>query len=105
QMTVELVEEFRKASGVFPIEPDSSSGSYFWAADWLLRRGGMTSFSRVSVQQWPNVVVPLQIDTQFPKRIQPDLPAQLSRQNELGDSIMTAIVIAPFAGKAVRFTD
>jgi 3-phosphoshikimate 1-carboxyvinyltransferase len=55
------------------------------------------------VQQWPDEF--LQVDTWFPKRIEPDLPAQISRQNELGDSIMTAIVIAPFAGKPVRFTD
>jgi 3-phosphoshikimate 1-carboxyvinyltransferase len=102
-MTSTLMEQFERAGDVFPIEPDSSSASYLWSAGWLLKRDPKTAASRVSVQQWPQEF--LQVDTWFPKRIEPDLPAQLSRQNELGDSIMTAIVIAPFANKPVRFTD
>jgi 3-phosphoshikimate 1-carboxyvinyltransferase len=102
-MTSTLMEQFERAREVFPIEPDSSSASYLWAAGWLLKRDPKTAASRISVQQWPAEF--LQVDTWFPKRIEPDLPAQISRQNELGDSIMTAIVIAPFANKPVRFTD
>jgi 3-phosphoshikimate 1-carboxyvinyltransferase len=102
-MTSRLMEQFERAMEVFPIEPDSSSASYLWAAGWLLKRDPKTAASRISVQQWPAEF--LQVDTWFPKRIEPDLPAQISRQNELGDSIMTAIVIAPFANKPVRFTD
>ena len=102
-MTSTLIRQFETAQGEFPIEPDSSSASYLWAAGWLLRRDARTAASRVTVQQWPQEF--LQVDTWFPKRIEPDLPAQISRQNELGDSIMTAIVIAPFANKSVRFTD
>lgn len=102
-MTSTLMEQFERAGEVFPIEPDSSSASYLWAAGWLLKRNAKTAASRVTVQQWPTEF--LQVDTWFPKRIEPDLPAQISRQNELGDSIMTAIVIAPFANKPVRFTD
>jgi 3-phosphoshikimate 1-carboxyvinyltransferase len=100
-----FVESTAASSGElsFPIEPDSSSASYFWAAGWLLKRDPKTASSRVSAQQWPQEF--LQVDTWFPKRIEPDLPAQLSRQNELGDSIMTAIVLAPFASNPVRFTD
>jgi 3-phosphoshikimate 1-carboxyvinyltransferase len=102
-MTSTLMKQFDRAGEMFPIEPDSSSASYLWAAGWLLKRDPKTAASRVTVQQWPGEF--LQVDTWFPKRIEPDLPGQLSRQSELGDSIMTAIVIAPFAAKAVRFTD
>jgi 3-phosphoshikimate 1-carboxyvinyltransferase len=102
-MTSTLMKQFDRAGEMFPIEPDSSSASYLWAAGWLLKRDPKTAASRVTVQQWPGEF--LQVDTWFPKRIEPDLPGQLSRQSELGDSIMTAIVIAPFAGSAVRFTD
>jgi 3-phosphoshikimate 1-carboxyvinyltransferase len=102
-MTSTLMRQFERAGDVFPIEPDSSSASYLWAAGWLLKRDAKMASSRVTVQQWPEEF--LQVDTWFPKRIEPDLPAQISRQNELGDSIMTAIVIAPFASKPVRFTD
>jgi 3-phosphoshikimate 1-carboxyvinyltransferase len=102
-MTSTLIAQFERAGEVFPIEPDSSSASYLWAAGWLLKRGAKTAASRVMVQQWPDEF--LQVDTWFPKRIEPDLPSQISRQNELGDSIMTAIVIAPFAKHATRFTD
>jgi 3-phosphoshikimate 1-carboxyvinyltransferase len=102
-MTSKLMQQFDSAKGTFPIEPDSSSASYFWGAGWLLTRDAKTAASRVTVQQWPAEF--LQVDTWFPKRIEPDLPAQLSRQNELGDSIMTAIVIAPFNKTPVRFTD
>lgn len=97
-MTSALIEQFKIPGETFPIEPDSSSASYIWAANWLLRPA-----SQISVQQWPELF--LQIDTWFPKRIEPELPATLSRQNELGDSIMTAIVLAPFAKEPTRFTD
>jgi 3-phosphoshikimate 1-carboxyvinyltransferase len=102
-MTSTLIAQFERAGDVFPIEPDSSSASYLWAAGWLLKRDAKMAPTRVSVQQWPEEF--LQVDTWFPKRIEPDLPAQISRQNELGDSIMTAIVIAPFSKHATRFTD
>jgi 3-phosphoshikimate 1-carboxyvinyltransferase len=102
-MTATLIEHFKGSAGLFPIEADSSSASYFWAAGWLLKRDPKTVESNVIVQQWPSEF--LQVDTWFPKRLAPDLPPQISRQNELGDSIMTAIVIAPFASKPVRFTD
>src|SRR5207245_10324265 len=36
-MTSKLVEAFPTAGGTFQIEPDASSGSYFWGAGWLLR--------------------------------------------------------------------
>src|SRR5436190_10125018 len=34
-MTTELIKAFPNMGGSFQIEPDASSGSYFWAAEWL----------------------------------------------------------------------
>ena len=95
-MTSRLIEQFSKTRDQFDIEPDASSASYIWGAGWLLK-------SEVSVPDWRGDS--LQVDNQFPKKIQPDLPPILSRQTDLGDSIMTAIVLAPFAKNPVRFTD
>src|ERR1019366_745967 len=41
--------------------------------------------------------------SEFPRFL--PLPAAISRRTDLGDSIMTAIVLAPFSDRAVRFTD
>ncbi len=100
-MTSRLAGAFPSQGGTFPIEPDASSGSYFWAADWLLRGGrpGPAGFPPVS--GWPTSG--WQIDARFPACL--PLPAVVSRESDLGDSIMTAIVLAPFAGYPVRFTD
>ncbi|HZO85547.1 MAG TPA: 3-phosphoshikimate 1-carboxyvinyltransferase [Verrucomicrobiae bacterium] len=87
-MTAKLISAFPQRSGSFRIEPDCSSGSYFWAAG-------------ISVAHWPSSG--WQIDERFPKFL--SLPAKISRQDELGDSIMTAIVMAPFAKYEVTFTD
>ncbi|MEJ0091503.1 MAG: hypothetical protein WDM80_17380 [Limisphaerales bacterium] len=35
-MTSKLMEAFPKNGGTFQIEPDASSGSYFWAAGWVI---------------------------------------------------------------------
>src|SRR5262249_598950 len=35
-MTSKLMEAFPMRGGIFEIEPDASSGSYFWGARWLL---------------------------------------------------------------------
>ena len=78
----------RGSVGSFRIEPDCSSGSYFWAAGF-------------SVAHWPSSG--WQIDERFPKFL--PLPKKISRRGELGDSIMTAIVMAPFAKQGVLFTD
>ena len=87
-MTAKLINSFRTASGSFRIEPDCSSGSYFWAAG-------------CSAAHWPTSG--WQIDEHFPKCL--PLPERLSRRNDLGDSIMTAIVMAPFAKHEVLFTE
>ncbi|MBI5388473.1 MAG: 3-phosphoshikimate 1-carboxyvinyltransferase [Verrucomicrobia bacterium] len=98
EMTRQLGAVFPEHGGRFQIEPDASSGSYFWAA----------TSSPIGHRQWPISVAHWpctgwQIDAEFPKRL--PLPATLSRQTDLADSIMTAIVIAPLAGYPVKFTD
>jgi 3-phosphoshikimate 1-carboxyvinyltransferase len=55
----------------------------------------------VIVKDWPETG--LQIDADFPDFH--SLPATVSRESHLGDSIMTAIVLGPFASHPVRFTD
>lgn len=99
-MTEELVKSFPMNGGSFQIEPDASSGSYFWGAGQILR-GGRTEGSRVSVAHWPNSG--WQIDAEFPKFL--PLPERVSRQRDLGDSIMTGIALAPFAPAKVHFTE
>ncbi|CAN5923736.1 3-phosphoshikimate 1-carboxyvinyltransferase [soil metagenome] len=99
-MTRRLVKDFPWAGGTYEIEADASGASYFWGADWLLRDGG----SRVHVVPVPTSG--MQADQKFL-----DLVAEApwrtvySRQSDLADSIMTAIVLAPFAPAATRFTD
>jgi 3-phosphoshikimate 1-carboxyvinyltransferase len=101
EMTTALQRAFPARGGTFPIEPDASSGSYLWAAGWLLDRPGRTAGSRVTVRQWPSSG--WQVDARFPRHL--PLPAAVSRERDLGDSIMTAIVLAPFAARPTRFTE
>jgi len=126
-MTSRLIEVFPKRGGTFQIEPDASSGSYFWAAGWLVSvNSWMKSFSEANynptmdkqfqkVWDWVNASQPgskpspftgeqltvrvrnwpssgWQIDADFPKFI--PLPDRVSRESQLGDSIMTAVTLA-----------
>lgn len=101
-MTGRLVEVFPRRGGEFAIEPDASSGSYFWAAGWLAGRGRNGAGAQpFTVRHWP--ASGWQIDAEFPRFL--PLPAEVSREAHLGDSIMTAIVLAPWADAPVRFTD
>lgn len=93
-MTRRLIEAFPKRGGDFQIEPDASSASYFSAAGWLL--GSSIEIAAFPKSDW-------QIDAAFPKYL--PLPPQISRQNQLGDSIMTAMILAPFANAPVKFTN
>jgi 3-phosphoshikimate 1-carboxyvinyltransferase len=93
-MTRALVHAFPRGGGTFVIEPDASSGSYLWAAGWL-------TGNAISVRDWPTSG--WQIDAEFPRFL--PLPPSLSRERDLGDSIMTAIVLAPFAERPTRFTE
>ncbi|HTI99542.1 MAG TPA: hypothetical protein VL527_11720, partial [Dongiaceae bacterium] len=148
-MTAKLIEAFPRRGGTFQIEPDASSGSYFWAAGSIGPKSPETlefsetfqmevsthTFSRVSVAHWPQSG--WQIDERFDvqwyrggtfqdlmrsiKQGQtPDIRAAtkivedsgiaptLSRKTDLGDSIMTAIVISPLiicGSETFHFTD
>jgi 3-phosphoshikimate 1-carboxyvinyltransferase len=124
-MTQKLIEAFAKNNGEFAIEPDSSSASYFIAANWLVRllaREALesTRFNSEEYRRKQQAYTDLynrltlvlvsgfpksdwQIDTAFEHFI--PLPKQISRHTELGDSIMTAMVLAPFANQPTTFKD
>jgi 3-phosphoshikimate 1-carboxyvinyltransferase len=128
-MTLKLIDSFPANSGTFQIEPDASSGSYFWASGWLFptsvdsfdQRSGRISvydlalylggkikrpkFFSVQVLRWPKS--DWQIDQSLPWHLSepPDFLGVTSRIHDIGDSIMTAIVIAPFANSVSKFTD
>jgi 3-phosphoshikimate 1-carboxyvinyltransferase len=116
-MTRQLCAVFPRHGGTFQIEPDASSGSYFWAANYLLgSRCNRADFgiepaivavrhphreSAITVTNWPKSG--WQIDADFPRYL--PLLETVSRQRHLGDSIMTAIVLGPWAEYPVSFTD
>ena len=99
-MTRRLVKDFPWSGGTYDIEADASGASYFWGADWLLRESG----SRVTVVPTPRSG--MQADQKFLDLIaQGTWRPSYSRQTDLADSIMTAIVLAPFAPQTTRFTE
>ncbi len=116
-MTSKLIAAFPRSGGGFLVEPDASSASYFWAAGFLLsfcepEKAAPSRNESFSAQVYaPASVVGVkaapatdwQVDAAFPRFL--PLPASVSRRTDLGDSIMTAIVLAPFSDKAVRFAD
>ena len=93
QMTRELIKAFPNGGGEFAVEPDASSGSYFWGVNCI--------HEGVEVANWP--LTGWQVDAQFPRFL--SQPREVSRQTDLGDSIMTAIVLAPLADRPTSFTD
>jgi 3-phosphoshikimate 1-carboxyvinyltransferase len=95
-MTRQLMAAFPRFGGEFQIEADASSASYFWAANWLMQPRADISVAAFPKSDW-------QVDAAFPRFL--PLPAEVSRRRQLGDSIMTAIVIAPFASGPTRFRD
>ncbi|MBL6616078.1 MAG: 3-phosphoshikimate 1-carboxyvinyltransferase [Reyranella sp.] len=99
-MTRRLVKDFPWQGGTYDIEADASGASYFWGADWLLRDAG----GHVTVQPTPRSG--MQADQKFLDLVaeRPWMPSY-SRRTDLADSIMTAIVLAPFAKATTRFTD
>lgn len=104
EMTRKLCEAFPRQGGEFWIEPDASSGSYFWAVNLLVTAPDSSSpacSAPITVKHWP--VSGWQIDADFPKYL--PWPETLSRRRHLADAIMTAIVLAPLAPRPVRFTD
>jgi 3-phosphoshikimate 1-carboxyvinyltransferase len=115
-MTLKLIEAFPKNGGEFQIEPDASSASYFLGAAWLLDK---QNNSKIDVynppktfeswrqwQLWQN----WQQDAKFSSFVplKQNMRFIISRATDLADSIMTAIVLAPFnqgVAQIVKFTD
>lgn len=139
-MTAQLIERFPKRGGEFAIEPDASSGSYFWGTAWLLSRAELEGAfgaalksssgkhgksevltippyeqSDLSVCKWPDSG--WQVDADFVsmisalnpeatgRRVFLSMPAAVSREHDLGDSIMTLISLGSFDSQSIRFTD
>ena len=108
-MTQEVIAAF-PPSGVYQIEGDASSASYFVGANLLERlRSADQTESRtadsIEVTNWPRT--DWQVDVRFrelcERALAGEAPEYVSRTTDLGDSIMTAIVVAPFLDRAVRF--
>jgi 3-phosphoshikimate 1-carboxyvinyltransferase len=97
-MTTKMIEAFPHHGGQFQIEPDASSGSYFWGAGWLFQ--DRESYP-INVAEWPSTS--WQIDAQFTLYFPP--PPSLSRNGQLGDSIMTAITLSPLMLNKTSFLD
>jgi 3-phosphoshikimate 1-carboxyvinyltransferase len=106
----------------YPIEPDASSASYFQAANWLVATafadaGNVNTKDIIRIKEEPVGAGLMQIDKMFLNYFrwaghigwhgEPELPkvSEISRLKNLGDSVMTAIVIIPFATHEVKFTD
>jgi 3-phosphoshikimate 1-carboxyvinyltransferase len=126
-MTTRLLERFPAVGGEFQIEPDASSGSYFWGAGhWTYEAEASAAESRaprlpqcsVRVANWPSSG--WQVDERCPAflaaiqgvrdrvdGVNQPLAGDLviSRQSDLGDSIMTGMVLASLGVAPVRFTD
>jgi 3-phosphoshikimate 1-carboxyvinyltransferase len=99
-MTRRLVNDFPWDGGAYVVEPDASAASYFWGADWLLRDSG----GRINVMPTPSSG--MQADQKFRDIIlEQAWQPVFSRSTDLADSIMTAIVLAPFAPSATQFVD
>jgi 3-phosphoshikimate 1-carboxyvinyltransferase len=101
-MTLNMQENFRQFGSIFPIDADTSSGSYFWAAGWL--SGELPPFP-IQVSHWP--INDWQIDRKFPLIAEELLIGRnfVSRLHDLGDSIMTIAVLAPFVNHVVELRD
>lgn len=127
EMTRKMVKMFPVKGGEFQIEPDASSGSYFWAANdfstalAIIQEQAQQFPDKelneqllpVHVANWPEPM--LQIDANFPGSFEaliincPEYCGkvcfQISRKDHLGDSIMTSVVIAPLVSLRCIFTD
>jgi 3-phosphoshikimate 1-carboxyvinyltransferase len=100
-MTSKIIDAFPKGGGTYWIDSDASSASYFWGARFLLNGSEVAKGYQITTPSWSQP--DLQIDANFPVKF---LFHEVSRLEDLGDSIMTSIVVAPlFFGTPVHFTD
>jgi 3-phosphoshikimate 1-carboxyvinyltransferase len=108
---------YEQKVSIFPIEPDFSSASYFQAVGWLfgvpftdaretIRVKGDADVGFVQIDKmflnffrWAGHIGTQEYINKLPKR------NFISRSIDLGDSIMTAIVMAPFNSREIKFTD
>jgi 3-phosphoshikimate 1-carboxyvinyltransferase len=84
---------------LYKIDVDASSASYFWALDVLFKT---EKGYRESVKNWRHTT--WQADGNFLGCFVTEYKT-ISRKSHLGDSIMTAIVIAPLLDRSIKFTD
>jgi 3-phosphoshikimate 1-carboxyvinyltransferase len=101
-MTTKLIEAFPKGGGTFQIEPDASSGSYFWGLnDWKFISSLLTMDSdlnnptelnkwNVQVRAWPSSGQ--QIDANFPKTLKILSVLQLPTRSDITPENRTVIV-------------
>ena len=89
---------FQRAGGSFQIEPDASSGSYFWAAGSSCSRGSGW------VSQWRSGLTDWQMDAAFPrflplpsKHFPADRPGRQHHDSDRAGAVL--------GSKPVRFTD
>ncbi|MBT3343468.1 MAG: 3-phosphoshikimate 1-carboxyvinyltransferase [Gemmatimonadetes bacterium] len=103
EMTRQQIAAFPTDRGTVVVEPDASSGSYFWGADALPLSGerDLSLKGNIQVDHWP--ASGWQVDAEFPRHL--PLPARLSRRDDLGDSILTAMMLAPLGNEPVLFAD
>lgn len=110
-MTRRMVGVFPRGGGEYEIEPDASSSSYLWGADALWGEG-TRPLGRIRVRGLDARLGKPgrgetrgggQVDGRFPGYL--PLPRMISRMGDLGDSILTAMVLAPWAEHPVAFTD
>jgi 3-phosphoshikimate 1-carboxyvinyltransferase len=101
----------------YVVEPDASSASYFKAAGWLLAPPSTDALNVVRVIE-PSGARLVQMDLAFINffrfanfigwvegDIKTSKVSKISRSSDLADSIMTAIVMIPFADREIQFTD
>ena len=109
-MTEQMLNFFPDTSeddGEYQIEGDASSASYLVGANLLerLRVGATESTDPIEVANWPDSG--WQIDARFSEfctaALRGAAPEVVSRTTDLGDAILTAIVVAPLLSQSIRF--
>ena len=45
--------EYGMKDGIYPVDPDASNGSYFWAAGWIAGHPASNDPHPVTVAHWP----------------------------------------------------